>query len=125
MEQVRFPGETALITGRVAIALVWLYQGFWCKLLGKVPRHARVVEASPLFTTRGARWFLFALGCLETLLGLWVLRGGYATIGAASQIVLLIGMNAGGVLWARSIIPDPVGMLFHNFVFCVLIWICR
>ena len=120
-----FLSPTALSTGRIAIALVWLYQGFWCKVLGKVPRHARVVEAAPLFTTHSARWFLFALGCFETLLGLWVLRGKYAIAGAALQIALLIGMNAGGVLWARSIIPDSAGMLFHNFAFGVLIWICR
>ena len=32
---------------RVSIALVWLYQGLRCKLLGGVPQHEAVVAAAP------------------------------------------------------------------------------
>ena len=32
-------------------------------------------------------------------------------------------MNAGGLLWARRIIPDPGGMLVKNFAFLVLAWV--
>ena len=116
---------TELSVGRAAISLVWLYQGFWCKVLGRVPRHQRVVEAAPMFRGRRARLFLVALGWFETLLGFWVLSGHFSQTAAAVQIALLIGMNAGGLLWARKIIPDPAGMVFHNFVFLVLIWVCR
>ena len=78
-----------------------------------------------MFRGQGARLFLLALGCFETLLSFWVLSGRFSQAAAAIQIALLIGMNAGGLLWARKIIPDPAGMIFHNFVFLVLIWVCR
>ena len=116
---------TELSIGRVAISLVWLYQGFWCKVLGRVPRHQQVMESAPLFRGGSTRFFLLALGWLETLLSFWVLSGKFSQTAAAAQTALLIGMNAGGLLWARKIIPDPAGMVFHNFVFLVLIWICR
>lgn len=114
-----------LSLGRVAISLVWLYQGFWCKVLGQVPRHQIVMESAPMFRSGSARVFLLALGWLETLLCFWVLSGKFPQTAAVVQTALLIGMNAGGLLWARRIIPDPAGMVFHNFALLVLIWICR
>jgi AbrB family looped-hinge helix DNA binding protein len=32
---------------RLAVALVWLYQGLWCKVLGRCPGHRAIVEAVP------------------------------------------------------------------------------
>jgi hypothetical protein len=32
---------------RASIALVWLYEGLWCKLLGGMPRHAEVIALHP------------------------------------------------------------------------------
>jgi hypothetical protein len=118
------PTSTELLLGRCSIAGVWLFQGFWCKVLGRVPRHAQVIKASPLFGPRGAHVFLVALGWFETLLAVLVLSGAYSKPTAIVQIVLLLAMNTGGIVWARNIMPDPAGMLFHNFAFAVLIWIC-
>jgi len=118
------PTSTELLLGRCSIAGVWFFQGFWCKVLGRVPRHARVVAASPLFGSRGGHVFLIALGWFETLLALLVLSRAYSHATAIVQIALLLAMNTGGLIWARKIIPDPAGMLFHNFAFAVLIWIC-
>jgi len=118
------PTSTELLLGRCSIAGVWFFQGFWCKVLGRVPRHARVVAASPLFGSRGGHVFLIALGWFETLLALLVLIRAYSHATAIVQIALLLAMNTGGLIWARKIIPDPAGMLFHNFAFAVLIWIC-
>jgi len=42
---------------------------------------------------------------------------------ALSETLLLVGMNTGGVLWASSVIQDPVGMLFTNLAFLTLVWI--
>jgi uncharacterized membrane protein YphA (DoxX/SURF4 family) len=116
---------TELSAGRAAISLVWLYQGFWCKVLGRAPRHEKVMGSVPMFRGGRARMSLVLLGWFETLLGFWVLSGRFSQTAAVVQIALLIGMNAGGLLWARKIIPDPAGMVFHNFAFLVLIWVCR
>lgn len=108
---------------RVSIATVWLYQGLWCKLLGRAPRHAAVIGTVPFLNAAQAHAALFGLGGLECVLAVWVLCGRWAYAAALTQTVLLAIMNAGGVLWAGSIIPDPAGMLFENFAFLMLAWI--
>jgi DoxX-like family len=118
------PTHTEILLGRIAIAGVWTFQGLWCKILGRVPRHARVVEATPLFRRRQAHRFLPALGGFEVFLALWVLSAILPREAAIVQTALLIGMNTGGLLWARHIIPDPIGMVFQNFAFVMLIWMC-
>ena len=45
---------------RASIALVWLYEGLWCKLLGGVPRHADVIAAAPFIGRGAARAALMA-----------------------------------------------------------------
>jgi hypothetical protein len=50
---------------RASIAVVWLYEGLWCKLLGGVPRHADVIAAAPFIGPGAARAALIALGLAE------------------------------------------------------------
>jgi DoxX-like family len=47
---------------RASIAMVWLYEGLWCKLLGGVPRHADVIAAAPFIGPGSARAALITLG---------------------------------------------------------------
>jgi len=112
-----------LLLGQLAVAGVWLYEGLWCKLLGGVPAQVDVVEAVPLFGPTSAVWVLRALGVAECGLAVWVLSGWHPFLAAAAQTGLLVGMNAGGLLWARRIIPDPAGMIVKNFAFLVLAWV--
>ena len=108
---------------RLAIALVWLYQGFWCKVLGGVPRHEAVIAAVPFIGSAAGRSALIALGLLECGIGLWVLSGRWMRQAAIVQTVLLAAMNTGGLIWATHLIPDPAGMVLQNFTFLLLIWI--
>jgi hypothetical protein len=39
------------------------------------------------------------------------------------QTVLLLTLNACGLLWARQIIHDPAGMVVKNVAFLVLAWV--
>jgi hypothetical protein len=112
-----------LLLTEAAVAAVWLYEGFWCKLLGGVPQQIDVVEAVPLFGRRTATWVLRALGVIECLLAVWVLSGWRPFLAAAAQTGLLVSMNSGGLLWARRVIPDPAGMIVKNFAFLVLAWV--
>lgn len=108
---------------RVAIALVWFYQGLWCKVLGGVPHHEAVIAAVPFIGSAGGHITLIALGLLECGIGLWVLSGRWRREAAIVQTVLLIAMNAGGLIWAARLIPDPAGMILQNFAFLLLIWV--
>ena len=93
---------------RVSVAAVWIYEGLWCKLMGRVASQKEVVGAVPKF----GGWagpFLMVLGVVELALGIWVLTGWMAAWCAVVQTVLLITLNTNGLLWARKMIHDPGG----------------
>ena len=108
---------------RIAVALVWLYEGLWCKLLGRMPHQVEVVASVPAMSARSAAIVLRAIGGVECALAVWVLAGWRPVPAALAQTALLVGMNAGGLVWARRIIPDPAGMVLKNFAFLVLAWV--
>lgn len=111
------------LIARTAIALVWIYQGFWCKLLGRAPCHRDIVEAVPLIGPALASLALAAVGVLECVLAAWVLSGVRAREAAIAQTVVLVAMNTAGLWWGRRLIPDPIGMLLQNLVLVVLAWL--
>jgi hypothetical protein len=108
---------------RSAVAAVWLYEGLWCKLLGRERRQVRVVEAVPVFGPAIGRHFLRALGVVETALAVWVLSGVAPGLCAIAQVTLLVALNTSGLLWARHIIHDPGGMVVKNVSFLLLAWV--
>ena len=107
----------------VAVAAVWFYEGVWCKLLNGQPRQVRVVEAMPLYGPQLATTLLKLLGLVETAIGIWVLTGIALIICAVVQTLVLVTLNACGLLWARRLIDDPAGMVIKNFAFLVLVWV--
>jgi len=114
----------AAIVIRAVIAAVWLYEGFWNKLLGRAQREAQVVAAVPRFGPRFGLLFLKALGVIEVAIAIWVMWGVLPGACALTQITLLIILNANGLMWARHIIHDPAGMVIKNLAFLVLVWAC-
>jgi uncharacterized membrane protein YphA (DoxX/SURF4 family) len=108
---------------RAAVAAVWLYEGLWCKLLRGQPHELEVVEAVPYFGPLIGAQFLMALGVAEVVLGAWVLSGVEPWWCALTQTVLLITLNANGLIWSRHIIHDPAGMVVKNSAFLVLVWV--
>ena len=108
---------------RLSIAMVWFYQGLWCKVLGGVPRQEAVISMVPFLGAREVRLALITLGLVECGLAVWVLSGQQMRRVATVQTALLAAMNIGGLIWAWHLIPDPVGMIVQNFAFLVLVWI--
>jgi len=108
---------------RVAVAGVWLYEGLWCKLLGREKRQLEIVQAVPYWGPRIGAPFLKALGAVEVAMALWVLSGAHAIACAAAQTVLLVTLNVNGLVWSRALIHDPGGMVVKNFAFLVLVWV--
>lgn len=107
---------------RSSVALVWLYQGLWRKLMGRNALDQAVVAAVPFLNAAQARDAVLALGAIECAVGVWVVWGRWPRAGALAQTVLLAGMNAGGILWGSRFIPDVAGMLLQNFAFLLLAW---
>jgi hypothetical protein len=108
---------------RLSIALVWLYEGLWCKVLGGLPSHAAVISSVPFIGPAGSRVVLITLGLVECGIAAWVSSGQRMRQAAIVQTVLLVAMNAGGLIWAWRLIPDPPGMILQNFAFLMLIWV--
>jgi len=112
-----------LVLVRGVVAAVWLYEGLWCKLLGRETRQVDVVEAVPRLGKLVGRPFLLALGVVETMLAAWVMSGVAPGVCAIVQTALLVTLNANGLLWARHIIHDPGGMVVKNVSFLTLAWV--
>jgi hypothetical protein len=108
---------------RISIAVVWFYQGFWCKVCAGSQAHLAVISSVPFLGSGFGRVALIALGLAESCIAAWVLSGRRMQQAAVVQTVLLIAMNTGGLLWAWRLIPDPVGMILQNFAFLLLIWV--
>ncbi len=113
-----------LVLIRISVAAVWLYEGLWCKLLGRMHSQFQVVKAVPRLGPLFGAPFLKALGVVEVALAAWVLTGIAPGACAIAETALLILLNANGLLWARKLIHDPAGMVVKNFSFLVLVWIC-
>lgn len=113
-----------LVVIRASIAAVWLYEGLWCKLLGRAPSQVQVVTAVPRLGPRFGPAFLKALGLVEVAIAVWVMTGIAPGTCAITQMTLLVVLNANGLLWARHIIHDPAGMVINNIAFLVLVWVC-
>jgi hypothetical protein len=116
-------GLPPLVLVRAAIAAVWLYEGLWCKVLGRERHQMKVVEAVPTLGPILGRRFLLVLGLTEMALAVWVVSGIAPGLCAIAQTALLVTLNANGLLWARKIIHDPGGMVVKNASFLLLAWI--
>jgi hypothetical protein len=107
---------------RFSIALVWFYQGLWCKVLVGSAHHLAVISAVPVVGPAAGRIALIGVGLVECGLGAWVMAGKRLDWAAVAQTALLMAMNAAGLIWAWRLIPDPLGMILQNFAFVLLIW---
>ena len=108
---------------RLAVAAVWIHEGLWCKILGRAPNELRIVQAVPVYGPRFGKPFLLTLGWVELALGLWVLSGIAPGACALAQTLLLIGLNASGLVFSRHLIHEPIGMVLKNAAFLVLAWV--
>ena len=106
-----------------AVAAVWLYEGLWCKVLGRSPHEFEVVEQVPFLAPATAHALLRVLGLVETMLAVWILAGWQPIAAAVAQTALLVGLNAAGIYFSRHRSPDPAGMLVKNAAFLVFAWV--
>lgn len=108
---------------RGAVALVWFYEGWWCKVWpGRADQRA-IVGDVPFLAARAVTTALVVIGLAELVLGLWVLSGRRARAAAFVQTVLVSGFNAGGLLFSRGQIDEPGRLLTQNLAFVALVWL--
>jgi len=107
---------------RPVVAAVWLQQGTWKKVLIPDAHHVEIVAAVPGMPTGVAPALTKVLGVVETGLALWVLSGRRRRLAAITQTALLLGMNAGGLVFARGLLARRRRMVLRNTAFLACVW---
>ena len=85
--------------------------------------NSKSLRPSPTLDPASERSSSRRSGVVEVGLGIWTLSALAPLQCAIVQTLLLVALNAGGLLWARHIIHDPGGMVVKNFAFLVLVWV--
>lgn len=99
---------------RLSFAVVWFVNGFYCKILGLVPRHEFIV--AKILGFRFAEQFTLAIGFAEVLMGFWILSGNKTKFNAVTQIVVVLLMNVLEVI----LVPELLLWGSLNLLFAVL-----
>ena len=76
---------------RYAVALVWLINGLYCKLLNFVPRHQTIVER--ILGANHAVLFTRLIAVAEIAMFLWIISNYRIRLNAVVQIVIIGTMN--------------------------------
>ena len=74
------------------LALVWLINGLYCKLLHFVPRHELIV--SRILGPEHAALFTRLIGVAEILMAIWIISRIRHRLNAIVQIIIIAIMNA-------------------------------
>lgn len=108
---------------RCVLALIWLYNGLWLKILAVDPHHLEIVQAVFQISVNQAADFLNVIGLLETLLGIGILSGLFHRFVNYFQVFILIAMNSVGIVGGEGSISNPAGLLIMNLptILCAII----
>jgi hypothetical protein len=112
--------QTFETLSQVGIGMVWVFHGFYSKILNGIPRHQLIVGR--VLGERLARPATKAIGCLELLLGLWVFSGVARVECAVVQTLAIVGMNTVEIIMAGDLLISAIGMVMLNLGFLAVIW---
>ena len=110
---------------RIALGLVWLYEGLVPKILFLRADELDLVQASHL-VWRTPQLTLHLLGVAQVLVGVWLIIGlaeRIAVLVATSWMLILIGLVASG---NPAMLTDPYGALIKDFclISCAItVWV--
>jgi uncharacterized membrane protein YphA (DoxX/SURF4 family) len=107
---------------RVVLAVIWLYNGLWLKVIVVEPHHLIIMKGVVAGTDMSPVLLLKLIGSLETLLAVGILSGALNRFVNFFQIAILLLMNAIGIICGKGAIPHPVGLILSNLpmVMCAL-----
>ena len=96
------------------IALVWLVNGLFCKVLNWVPRHEQIVAS--ILGNQYADVLTKAIGIAEILMAIWIISGIKSRINAWLQMLIIALMNFLEFL----LVPDLLLWGRLNLLFAIL-----
>lgn len=96
------------------IAAVWLVNGAYAKLLGKVPRHELIVKE--ILDVNDPKKLIIIIGILEIFMAIWIISNKHSKINALTQSALILLMNVLEQIYT----PELLLWGKWNFVFALL-----
>lgn len=84
------------------IALVWLLNGLYCKLLNFVPRHQLIVAR--ILGPEHASLFTRLIGLSEILMAIWIISRIQHRLNAITQMIIIAVMNTIEFFYARDLL---------------------
>lgn len=84
------------------VALVWLLNGLYCKLLNFVPRHQLIVAR--ILGGEHAALFTRLIGLSEILMAIWIISRIQHRLNAITQIIIIAVMNTIEFFYARDLL---------------------
>lgn len=96
------------------IAIVWVANGLFCKVLNLVPRHEQIVAR--ILGTEHAAVLTILIGIAEILMAVWILSRIYRRLNAWTQIIIVAAMN----ILEFLLVPDLLLWGRFNAVFAFL-----
>ena len=115
-----FLSNTFHIAAQFVIGSVWIFHGFYSKILNGIPRHRLIV--AKILGGANAGLFTTVIGLLEVLLGLWAFTGWQSVGCAVVQTATIVGMNTLEICLANDLLISAVGMVILNLGFLTLVW---
>jgi len=105
----------------ISIALVWLVNGLFCKLLNMVPRHQEIVRR--ILGSDHAFLLTKAIGVGEMLMVVWIVSRIKSKWCAIAQIGLVVTMNTIEAILAPDLLLFGHGNLLVALVFVIVVYI--
>ena len=96
------------------IALVWLVNGLYCKVLNYVPRHQEKVAR--ILGGEYATHLTKLIGLGEIAMAIWILWGVFPKLNVWTQITLIVLMN----ILEFILVPDLLLWGKGNFIFALI-----
>lgn len=103
------------------MALVWLINGLFCKVLNLVPRHQEIVET--ILHRQDGRALTIAIGLSETLMAIWIVSGYRSKLNAILQIIVIATMNILEAIYAPDLLLWGRWNGLFAFLFILVIYI--
>ncbi|HCX22896.1 MAG: hypothetical protein CMB80_33160 [Flammeovirgaceae bacterium] len=101
-------------TIRALIAIVWLVNGLFCKVLNLVPRHQQIVEQ--ILGNGHSRLLTVLIGISEIVMTIWILSSYRSRLNAVTQMVVISTMN----ILEFLLVPQLLLWGRFNIVFAVI-----
>lgn len=102
------------------IALVWIVNGLFCKVLNLVPRHQEIVER--ILNIENARTLTLLIGFAEIGMAIWILSNFWPRLNAITQILITATMNILEFFLAPDLLLWGKMNIVFAFLFILLIW---